>query len=866
MPEATAHFEAVVKGFENVKRAAQIMLKTAESFRERPDERALLEELASSNPDYVAEAKYQWGVTLQQQGQFASALDKLVQFAQQNSKSPFVSDAVLRQGICRVELKQFADAARTLASLGDHPTLGEQATWWLGKAHAGMADPNNPKSLEPAISTLQKAAEKARQAKDPEAKMRRGQILLDIGENQQVAKQFKEAAATYQTLLLEKPGEELNEAALGKLALALGLAGQLAESDKICAEFSQKFPRSPSTGMVMFRSAENAFHSKKLADAAQRYGVVVNKYPEFGQINAARKGMGTALYELGKYEEAATALQQVPNNERVGEMAGVSYLLAECLIKTMPADADDALATARLVDQIEQASALLNAFVAAQENHPEVPGALLKIGAMRQRAASVLADADEKKKNLIEARDAYVKVVQRFPNHPQFATAVLENAKVAAQTGDYATAINQLNRFQAAPLNGVSIAPLALIRLGEFLRIQKRAPEAVNLLTAVRTQHAQALMNDPARSAWLPTLNYQLGLALKDAGKFADARAAFDQLSKTFPNSPEALEASWRVGQSQREEAVAKLDGARKAMSAAGGDATKIASAQALVDSSSKAVKDAANYLTAQAAKAEKDPQIKLRLMHEMALCYRSLAEAEFEMAREKLQREALTKRQAALAADLPKGRPLPALKTPEIAASAVPAQPDEAVAKEKYQAVIAAGADTPFAIEARVELAELLAKRGDWDGALKLLSDAVKEDGPADQIDKIRMRLGELALAKGDTGTARTQYDQIAANQKSPYFHHAKVGLGECFAVEKKWPQVVETMLVYRTTPELKRLPEVADRAMLRLAQAYGQLGQWEPSRLAIDAFNRYHPNSPLMPEAKFTMSLALQHLHQLD
>ena len=159
-----------------------------------------------------------------------------------------------------------------------------------------------------------------------------------------------------------------------------------------------------------------------------------------------------------------------------------------------------------------------------------------------------------------------------------------------------------------------------------------------------------------------------------------------------------------------------------------------------------------------------------------------------------------------------------------------------------------------------------MLAKRADWDGAVKLLSDAVKEDGPADQIDKIRMRLAEIALAKGDTATARTQYDQIAANQKSPYFHHAKVGLGECLAVEKKWPQVVETMLVYRTTPELKRLPEVADRAMLRLGQAYGQLGQWEPSRLAIDAFHRYHPNSPLMPEANFTMALAYQHLHQLD
>jgi len=866
MPEAAAHFEAVVNGFDGVKRAAKLLLKNPETFRERPDERALLEELINSNPDYITEARYQWGVTLQQQGQFASALEKLVAFAQQNSKSPFVSDAVLRQGICRVELKQFPDAARTLASIADHPTLGESATWWLGRAHAGMADPNNPKSFEPAISTLQKAAEKARQAKDGEAKVRRGQILLDVGENQQLAKQFKEAAATYQTILLEKAGDEINEAALGKLAIALGLAGQFAESDKVCGEFAQKYPRSPSSGVVMFRSAENAFHTKNMKDAAQRYQVVVNKYPEFGQINVARKGLGTALYEQGKFEEAAAALEAVPSGERVGEMAGVSYLLAECLIKTMPTEAEDALTTARLVDQIEQASTLLNAFVAAQENHPEVPGALLKIGAMRQRAASVIIDPEEKKKNLVEARDAYVKVVQRFPNHPQFATAVMENAKVAAQTGDYATAINQLNRFQAAPLNTQSIAPLALIRLGEYLRIQKRAPEAVNLLSNLRTQQAQALLADPARAAWVPTLNYELGLALKDAGKFADARAAFDQLSKTFPNSPEALEASWRVGQSQREEAVAKLDSAHKAMKSAGGDATKIAAAQGQVEAASKAVKDAADYLSAQASKAEKNPQTKLRLMQEVALCYRSLAEAQFQMAREKLQKEILAKRQATIGADLPKGRPLPALRTPEVAANAVPAQPAEATAKEKYQAVIAAGADTPIAGEARVELAEFLAKRGDFDSAVKLLSDAVKEDGPAEQIDKIRMRLAEIALAKGDTATARTQFDQIVANQKSPYFHHAKVGLGECLAVEKKWQQVVEIMLVYRTTPELKRLPEVADRAMLRLGQAYGQLGQWEPSRLAIDAFHRYHPNSPLLPEANFTMSLAYQHLHQLD
>src|SRR5205814_631696 len=240
---------------------------------------------------------YWWGVALAAQGQYSAALEKLVVFAQQNPKSEFVSDAVLRQGICRVEMKQFPDAIKTLVSLGEHPTIGDVAMWWLGRAHAGIADPANPKSFEPAIGTLQKAAEKARAAKDVDAKVRRGQILMEVGDNQQLAKQFKEAAGTYQTLLLEKPGDELNEMALQKLAIAMGLEGPFAESDKVCAEFWQKHPRSSLTPALVFRSAENAFHSKQIPAAAERYAVVVNKYPEFAQINAARKGLGTALYQ-----------------------------------------------------------------------------------------------------------------------------------------------------------------------------------------------------------------------------------------------------------------------------------------------------------------------------------------------------------------------------------------------------------------------------------------------------------------------------------------------------------------------------------------------------------------------------------------
>jgi tetratricopeptide (TPR) repeat protein len=865
-PEAAAHFEAVVSKFETIKKAATESLKNLEAFKERPDERVLLESLTKSTPDYAHEARFQWAVALQQQGQFAPALERYVAFTQQSPKSPLLSEAVLRQGICRVELGQHADGVKSLSGLMDHATFGEMASWWAGKGQMKLAESATPKaSVEPAIVTLQKAAEKAKAAKDPEAKVRRGLILIDVAEAQSLAKQYPGAAATLQTVLAEKASDEISEIALSKLAVALGVAGQFAESDKIAAELQQKHPKSVLTPAVVFRSGENAFAAKQLETAAERYGVVVNKYPEFAQINQARKGLGTALYQLNKFEEAAAALQQVPTSERIGELSGVSYLLAECLIKTMPAEADDALSTARLVDHIEQAATLLNAFVTASENHPEVPGALLKIGSMRQKAASVMLDMEEKQKNLIEARDAYVKVVQRYPSHPQFAVAVMENAKVSAQTGDLPTAINQLNRFQADPLKAHNIAPAALIQLGDYLRQAKRAPEAVALLTALKAQEP-ALLKDPARAPWVATLQYNLGLALKDSGKFAEARSVFEAMSKQFATSPEAIEASWRVGQSQREEAVAKLEAAEKALLAAGGKPAETATAQAQLDAGAKAVKDAAEYNTAQAAKAEKSPLTKLRMMHEVALCFRALAEAEFDITREKMQREAGAKRQAMLAADLPKGRPIPALKLPEVAPASVPAQPSEAVAKEKFTGLAEAGADTPFAVQARVELAELLASRGDVDGAIKLLDEAVKQDGPAQYIEKLRIQLAHLALGKKDVKTARAQFEAIIANAKSSYMHHAKVGLGECLAAEKQWPQVVEIMLVYRTTPEFKRLPEVADRAMLRLGQAYAAMGQWEPSRLALDAFNRYHPASPLMPEAKFSMALALQNLKQFD
>src|SRR5262249_805461 len=150
------------------------------------------------------------------------------------------------------QLKQFADAFKTLQPLADkEPRLADQALFWVGKAQASMADPANApayqQALKTATDTFRRAADKAQQlaAPDPEAKVRRGEILLELADTQQLAKQYKEAATTYGQILTEKVLPQRDEEVLQRQTTALHLAGDYAASDQLCLRFQQAYPKSP---------------------------------------------------------------------------------------------------------------------------------------------------------------------------------------------------------------------------------------------------------------------------------------------------------------------------------------------------------------------------------------------------------------------------------------------------------------------------------------------------------------------------------------------------------------------------------------------------------------------------------------------
>jgi TolA-binding protein len=879
-PEAATQYEAVLASYEKDKKLAQAAMKNPAklSFEEKTRFEALLKE----TPDYVLRTPYYFAELLVEQNKLPDAAAKFTQFIQANPKSAILNDAKLRLGICQVQLKQANEAIRVLTPLAEDAQLGDQALLWLGRAKVASADPANPQqtmqSYNQAIEVFHRAAAKAAAApKDAQAQSRRLEIMMELGDTHQLAHQYKDAGAVYAKVLSEN-SPEWNEAALEHQAVALHLGKQYKESDEACVKFIQTYPKSQSAPEVLFRHAENAYllavtpggdeNARKAmyGQAIERYQQLLAKYPDFPQLSSAKLSEATCQYQLGKFEEAGKILDTIPEGDRTGELASVPYLYADCLLRTLPPGGDDAISMARLTEQLESSIKLLTTFVSANEAAPQVPDALVKLGFSYQRMAMILAEPAEKQKAFAAARGHYLRVVSKYPNTPVFPVAVYENAKCIAAMGDPGTAINQLARFQNDPLRKAPIAPMALLRLSEFMRQQHKAPEAVTLLQKVRAQYEPELLKDPGRADWVAQIQLGEGLALKDANKPVEARAIFEAVVKNFPGKPEAIEAAWRAGQTHRDEVALKLDAARKVLDAVN-KPEELAPAVAGVNTNLATLRQIADAFQTQAdaaAKAENTDQ-QIRMLYEAAWTNRKVAEGEVDVARSALQQEASKKAQERLAHEGPGVQPTQA-HAPEVALAAVPLQPAENKVREQYRKLLDVNADAALANDARLELAEVLASRNDNDGAIKLLKEALEKENPIEMTEKLKLRLGACFLAKKDAAKALAQFDSIYQNKQSAFGPQARAAMGECYALQNNWQLVAEKLIRFRDTEQYKNIAGTSDRAMLLLGQAYTQLGQWEPARQTYETLVNRFPNSPWATEGRFGLGMALQNLKQFD
>src|SRR5947209_5785030 len=636
---------------------------------------------------------------------------------------------------------------------GKVPMLADHVIPWLGKAQAGNAAPEKAavwfQAQTTAIDSLRKAVDRANAA-DPETRTRRGQILLELADVQQGAKLYKDAANTCNQVLNEKLIVDREQEVLQRLATALHLNAEYAESDKVCDRFRQAHPKSPLLSAVLFRHAENAAFAalaiennpsapnrvQELArlrdEAVKRYQALVDKFPESPHINLARYGLAMGHYRKGDVEKAHDLLEKVPPADRTGDLAAVPYVLADCCIRLAPTEAPDAVAAGKLTEQMNKAIELLTTFVSTQEKAAEAPDALLKLGFCYLRLVEVTAQPPEKAKVLASARTAYEQLMQKYPNAPQKAIATFERAACLAQAGDVNNAIAGLRPFADAPLKDTPIAPMAILRLATLLRGQNRATEAATFLTNCRQAHEANLLKDPARASGVPMLQYHQGLALKEAGKLADARQAFDAIVRTYPNAPEAFEAALRNGQCLKDEGRQKVEEARKLLAQPGRKPEQQNQDRALMAQGFQLLGESVRYLEAQAEQIRQkkaDSPLRARMLYDAAWAARALAEQEIEATRERLVQERWQKLKEDVAKKTPQGQPPPFVPPPVVLLSAVPLQESEKKVRILYQSLITAFPDLETNADARFELAELLSERNEHDAATKLLQEALDRE-----------------------------------------------------------------------------------------------------------------------------------------
>ncbi len=895
--ESSVHYNEILNTYEKQKNEAVELLKQPDRFRNNPEERRRLQALANGPPpDHVAGATFHTACLNYESGKFADALAKFKSFASDFPTSPMHADALLRVGFCQVQLKQFNDAITTLTPLIDKaPKLADQVQFWQAQAQLGLALATDPKAadraakFQSAIETYRKAVARAQQMAqqgDADARMRKGTYLVQLGDALQQTLNPKEAIKAYEVvwneqLLPERRREEIVQ----RLARAYGDAGDHARSDQWCNEFKNRFPQSTLRPAVEFRIAENAYLRVKellknpdpnkgadlrlrYKEAATKFLSVVEQYPDFDRVSYARYAVGVCRSQMGDLEGAIVILEAIPDADRTGDIASASYLLADCLMRTAPAQAADEPSKRITREKLRTASQLLEQFVTAHAQSDDAPDAFLKLGLCLRRCGMLEADANERNQFLNKARECYEKLEREYSQSPEASHARLELAKVRALMGDRGGAMNDLRQFQNGERAQSPVAPLAFIHLATLLREENQPAEAVKVLDEARKKFEAALAQDKERADWAHLLKYHQGVALFESGQLPESRKLFDELVNAARGKPIGAEAALRSVQAGIAIGMKQIETGRQDRAKPNLKPNEIQKAEQTMQRGREEIYRACEQLHQRCttfANALPNSEIRARMAYDSAWGHRSLMEHERNEARTHLYQQRLNQWQQEIAKpDETKSR-VPPIPNPEIPIHELPIPRSEERTTSSYRRMIDEFPDLAITIDARFELAELQIERRKFDDAIELLKDAQDREpidrAPSpDLLERIHLKLGGALSAKGDHRGAAKEFESVAANEPSPHRAQAIYRQGEALFALKDYDKAAERLAIFRDNPAFHQIPGISDRALLRLGQSLLETRNADASRQAFDTFISRFGNSPWLPDARYGLGTVLQ------
>ncbi|MBX6313443.1 MAG: tetratricopeptide repeat protein [Isosphaeraceae bacterium] len=809
--------------------------------------------LAPRHPN-APTAWYRVGETAYMLGDLAAARAALGTYTEGDPKHRYQDLAWTYLGDVCFALKDLPAARRAFEqALRSYPEgrLADRARYGLARTLAGQGETDRALTL---FNTLVERGDRAWAEK----------AQYQIGEVRAAAGQYAEAVSAYEALEQAAPRSPLiPEARLHKAeclarlnrrdeaeallrplaanapphlavraAYALGASqwdrNQQAEALATWEDALGRFPGTPLTPMLLYRSAEALFQQGRTDEARARFLKLVEDYPKDPWADDAL--LRAARIALDRHEAAAAqalAAQfeaQFPGNPLRADarlIEGQAALMAGQpkeaigLLKALLAEDRPSIETAqaaryylglayRADGQADKSEQVL-AELAKTPGGAAASGAQFQVGQSHFRAH-----------RYAEAADALEKFLAARPTGAVVAHALAYLAVAHAELGHDAPSRAALNRL-ASEFPKSEPLTWAHLSLGKIALAGKQYDRAVELLRPV-AEEAVAKYKVPALA--------DLGWALLGDERPAEAAAAFAALLEAAPEDPLAPEAALARG---------------RALERAG-EADKALAAYHLVIE-----KYGQSDQAAPAALARARLLAKSERYAEAAAAFEQVAQDDSQA--EGIQRDAVLAEWGAALLDAGK--------------------PEEA--DRIFGRLVEEFPDSPRAAEARVHLAESAYAAKDYAKVAHWLEPLVAEGSKGDPalIQAALFRLGRARFDEGKDWTAAAQlFDRLATEfpegklrAKARFWKaEAEFQAGDVAAAEAGFAAII-------ANPPT----EAEDRAWvptarLRLLQSQILAEHWREALTTADALKADQPDFPQMAEVDYARGRALQGLARFD
>lgn len=442
--------------------------------------------------------------SFQNNGAFDLAAQEWDTFCQKFPKDPLAPDAHHYLGICRMQLKQYDQAATVFQKVVDqYPKFAklEEVLLNLGRCQYLVGGEGKPESYRQAAETFASLLTRFRRGKySDQALYFRGEALYAL--------QDRDAAITsYGLLVRDFPDSDLRSDALYALGVTYEEVNKYDQAAKVYELFVKEFPEHELIHEIRMRQAETVLQAGDAVGAEKGFAEAA-KVPGFALADHALSRQAFCLAQLDRFEEAAKVYAEIPVRfpestyaETAAMSAGQCFYRAQRfdeaaawfgkILEKAGEDAAEAahwicriqLRNGQHAEALKQAEAALNK-LAIDKFHVD-----LKM----DRADALYAMADRSN----DALTAYLEIVEQFPGHALAPQALYYAGFTALEQKDYPQAVALATRFAAQYPDNSFAADAGYVRAESLLQ-QQQLGDAVQAFQKIIAAHAQ----HPDHDAW----------------------------------------------------------------------------------------------------------------------------------------------------------------------------------------------------------------------------------------------------------------------------------------------------------------------------------------------------------------------------